>query len=63
MTFDVTKEEFNTYKPRGSLRLLLILVRLGFGFGKLKKLLSKAIKNINGEHPIDIIYHQLNLRV
>jgi len=48
MNFNETEEGFNTYKPKGILRLLLILVRLGFGFGKLKKLLSKLLRISTG---------------
>jgi len=56
-------ESFGYYSPQGLIRVIYILVKIGIGFGKLKKIYAKILTKINKKSPIDIIYHGVKFRL
>ena len=40
-----------------------VLIKMGAGFGKLKKIYSKILTKINKDKPIDITYHGIKVRL
>ena len=55
------KQQWGTFTPRGINKLLRVLVRLGMGRGRIKKLFQKLWDSGDGE-PVDIEYLGLQLR-
>ena len=58
-----SKNEFGFYSPNGLVNILYQIVRLGTGFGVIKRLYSWLIDRINSENPIDIKYHNIRFRL
>ena len=58
-----TNGSFGYYSPQGLIRVIYILIKAGFGFGKLKKIFAKTLSRINKTNPIDIIYHDVKFRL
>ena len=58
-----TNGSFGYYAPQGLIRVIYILIKAGFGFGKLKKIFAKTLSRINKTNPIDIIYHDVKFRL
>ena len=56
-------ESFGYYSPQGLIRVIYFLVKIGIGFGKLKKIYAKILTKINKKSPIDIIYHGVKFRL
>ena len=56
-------ESFGYYSPQGFIRVIYILIKIGIGFGKLKKIYAKILTKINKKTPIDIIYHGVKFRL
>ena len=56
-------DDFGAYRPSGLNRLILFLVRMGFGRGKLKRVFSRAWQAASPDAPVDIAYHGLRLRL
>ena len=56
-------ESFGYYSPQGFIRVIYILIKIGIGFGKLKKIYAKILTKINKKNPIDIIYHDVKFRL
>lgn len=56
-------DEFGTYRPSGVNRLILFLVRMGLGRGKLKRVFSRAWQAPSSNTPVDFAYHGLRLRL
>lgn len=56
-------ESFGYYSPQGLIRAIYFLVKIGIGFGKLKKIYAKILTKINKKSPIDIIYHGVKFRL
>ena len=56
-------DEFGAYRPSGVNRLILFLVRMGFGRGKLKRVFSRVWRAPSPVTPVDIAYHGLRLRL
>ena len=54
---------FGAYKPSGVNRLILFLVSLGLGRGKLKRVFSRNWQAASRESPVDVEYHGLRLRL
>ena len=55
--------DFGKYKPSFSINIILILVKIGLGRGKLKHLFSRIIKQYNNLKYLDLIYSGLNIRL
>ena len=56
-------DEFGAYRPSGVNRLILFLVRMGLGRGKLKHVFSRAWQATSPDTPVDFAYHGLRLRL
>ena len=56
-------DEFGAHRPSGVNRLILFLVRMGFGRGKLKRVFSRAWRAPSPDAPVDYVYHGLRLRL
>ena len=56
-------QKFGTFTPSGLSRLILILAKLGFGRGRLKRIFAQLWKNIYGINPVDFEYYGLNFRL
>ena len=56
-------EKFGHYSPKGAIRLIYLVIKLGFGFGRLKRIYSKVLTVINKNNPIDITYHNVKFRI
>lgn len=56
-------DEFGAHRPSGVNRLILFLVRMGFGRGKLKRVFSRAWQASSPDTPVDFAYHGLRLRL
>jgi len=56
-------EKFGYYSPKGAIRLIYLVIKLGFGFGRLKRIYSKVLTVINKNNPIDITYHNVKFRI
>ena len=56
-------DEFGAHRPSGVNRLILFLVRMGFGRGKLKRVFSRAWRAPSPDTPVDFVYHGLRLRL
>ena len=56
-------QQFGTFAPTGVSRLILGLAKMGFGRGRLKLRFSQLLNRINGDKPVDLIYHNLKLRL
>ena len=56
-------DEFGAHRPSGVNRLILFLVRMGFGRGKLKRVFSRAWQASSPDMPVDFAYHGLRLRL
>ena len=56
-------ERFGYYSPQGLIKVIYILIKIGIGFGKLKKIYAKILTRINKKNPIDIIYHGVKFRL
>jgi FkbM family methyltransferase len=54
---------FGKYKPSFSINIILILVKIGLGRGKLKHLFSRIIKKYNNLEYLDLIYNGLKIRL
>jgi len=54
---------FDEYKPSILIRFILILVRTGFGRGKLKRIYSNLIQRSNQKKEMDINYNGLKFRL
>ena len=54
---------FGKYKPPLFINIILILVRVGLGRGKLKNLFSRIIKKYNYLKYLDLIYKGLKIRL
>jgi len=54
---------FGTFAPTGASRIILALAKIGFGRGRLKLLFSRLWNRLNGDEPVDLIYHALKLRL
>jgi len=54
---------FGTFAPTGVNRIILTLAKIGFGRGRLKLLFSRLWNRLNGDQPVDLIYHALKLRL
>ena len=46
-------DEFGAHRPSGVNRLILFLVRMGFGRGKLKRVFSRAWQASSPDTPVD----------
>lgn len=55
--------DFFKYKPTIIVRFILFMVKIGFGRGKLKRLLSNILKKYNKKEYLDIVYNGLKLRL
>ena len=55
--------DFGRYKPSFSINVILILVKIGLGRGKLKHLFSRIIKKYNNSKYLDLIYNGLKIRL
>ena len=55
--------DFGKYKPSFSINIILILVKIGLGRGKLKHLFSRLIKQYNNLKYLDLIYNGLKIRL
>ena len=56
-------DDFGAYRPKGVNRLILFLVRMGLGRGKLKRVFSRAWQATSPDRPVDFAYHGLRLRL
>jgi FkbM family methyltransferase len=56
-------EMFGYYSPKGLIKVFYIVIKIGIGFGKLKKIYAKILTRINKKNPIDIIYHGVKFRL
>ena len=56
-------DDFGKYKPSFSINIILILVKIGLGRGKLKHLFSRIIKKYNNLEYLDLIYNGLKIRL
>ena len=56
-------ERFGYYSPQGFIKVIHIVIKIGIGFGKLKKIYAKILTRINKKNPIDIIYHGVKFRL
>ena len=56
-------KKFGFYSPKGIINVIHILIKMGAGFGKLKKIYSKILTKINKDNPIDITYHDIKFRL
>ena len=56
-------KRFGYYSPQGLIKIIYILIKIGIGFGKLKKIYAKILTRINKKNPIDIIYHGVKFRL
>ena len=56
-------DDFGAYRPKGVNRLILFLVRMGLGRGKLKRVFSRAWQASSPDTPVDFAYHGLRLRL
>ena len=56
-------DDFGAYRPSGVSRLILFLVRMGLGRGKLKRCFSRAWQASSSDMPVDFAYHGLRLRL
>ena len=59
----INNEKFGYFSPKGIVKGIYILVKMGLGFGKLKKIYAKILTRINKESPIDITYHDVKFRL
>jgi len=59
----INNEKFGYFSPKGIVKGIYILVKMGLGFGKLKKIYAKILTRINKESPIDITYHNVKFRL
>lgn len=57
------EKEFGYYSAKGLDVLVVLLIKCGFGVGKLKKLFAYNWKKRNKDRPIDVVYHNLKLRI
>lgn len=58
-----TNEKFGYYSPKGIVKFIYLLIKMGLGFGKLKKVFAKILTTTNKENPIDVIYHNVKFRL
>jgi FkbM family methyltransferase len=56
-------QKFGHYSPKGIIKFIYILIKLGLGFGKLKKVFAKILTTRNKENPIDVLYHNVKFRL
>ena len=56
-------QKFRTFAPTGVNRLILALVQLGLGRGRLKLLLAQIWNRLNGDQSVDMCYHGLKFRL
>lgn len=56
-------KKFGFYSPKGIVNVIYVLVKMGAGFGKLKKIYSRILTRINKDNPIDITYHDIKFRL
>ena len=56
-------DEFGRFKPSGRNRLILFLVAMGLGRGKLKRVFSRNWQAATPQAAVDIDYHGLRLRL
>jgi FkbM family methyltransferase len=56
-------KKFGTFTPGVLSRLILACVRLGFGRGRLKLLFAQIWNRLNGDQPLDMLYHGLKFRL
>jgi FkbM family methyltransferase len=56
-------KKFGLYTPKGIINVIYILIKMGAGFGKLKKIYSRILIKINKDNPIDITYHDIKFRL
>jgi len=56
-------DKFGFYSPKGIVKVLYVLIRIGAGFGSLKKIYARILTKINKDNPIDIIYHGIKVRL
>ena len=56
-------QRFGTFAPTGASRVILALAKLGLGRGRLKLLFAKLWNRINSDQPVDLVYHNLKLRL
>jgi len=58
-----TNEKFGYYSPKGKILVISLVIKLGLGFGKAKKIFAKILTAINKNNPIDLVYHDLKFRI
>tara|TARA_B100000767_G_scaffold10818_1_gene10541 strand:+ start:495 stop:2288 length:1794 start_codon:yes stop_codon:yes gene_type:complete len=56
-------KNFGFYSPKGLIKVVYEIVRLGTGLGYLKAFYSWLLNRINKENPIDIKYHDIKFRL
>lgn len=56
-------ENFGYYSPKGIVKVINILIKIGLGFGLVKKFFANVLTIINKENPIDITYHDVKFRL
>ena len=56
-------KKFGFYSPKGIVNVIHVLIKMGAGFGKLKKIYSRILTKINKDNPIDITYHDIKFRL
>lgn len=56
-------QKFGTYKPSGVSRLILFLVKLGLGRGRIKLLFAQLWSRLNRDKSADILYHGVKFRL
>lgn len=59
----INSHPFGQYTPKGISKCIYILVKIGLGFGKLKKVYSKILTRVNKDNPLDLTYHGLKFRL
>jgi len=57
------KEYFGYYSPAGTIKFIRLLIKVGLGFGSLKKLFAKLLITINKDNPLDVVYFNLKFRL
>ncbi len=56
-------KKFGTFTATGPSRIILALVNIGFGRGRLKRLFAQTWNRLNSNQPLDLLYHGLMFRL